>query len=182
MYLFLTILFIIKMYTHIEIFKIVRRKHGQEIIKFTRNSEDLIIKHHKIKLDTNFIKKCKQEDLIPTFAMVHLVIKHETIRLKKKIPLIIMDAELQNKHTEKRKLKKKILEVTGKLRKKVRVIIYSTILHQINKAIKSKEKAISTRHTKKINKLRQLQQQIRSAQNHTTTYLKHTVCNMSSYE
>ena len=32
-----------------------------------------------------------------------------------------MDAELQNKHTEKRKLKKKILEVTGKLRKKVRV-------------------------------------------------------------
>ena len=114
--------------------------------------------------------------------MVHLVIKHETIRLKKKIPLIIMDAELQNKHTEKRKLKKKILEVTGKLKKKVRVIIYSTILHQINKAIKSKEKAISTRHTNKINKLRQLQQQIRSTQNHTTTYLKHTVCNMSSYE
>ena len=64
-----------------------------------------------------------------------------------------MDAELQNKHTEKRKLKKKFLEVTGKLRRKVTVIIYSTILHQINKAIKSKEKAISTRHTKKINKL-----------------------------
>ena len=29
-----------------------------------------------------------------------------------------MDAELQSKHTEKRKLKKKILEVTGRLRKK----------------------------------------------------------------
>ena len=86
---------------------------------------------------------------------IHLAIKHGTIGLKKKIARIIQDAELQNKHTEKRKLKKKILEVTGKLRKKVRVITYSTILHQINKAIKSKEKAISTRQTKKINKLRQ---------------------------
>ena len=163
----------------------------------------MITKHHKIKLDVNFIKKCRQEDLIPTFATVHLAIfikkcrqedliptfatvhlaiKHGTTRLKKKIARIIMDAELQNKHTEKRKLKKKILEETGKLRRKVTVIIYGTILHQINKAIKTKEKAISTRHTKKINKLRQWQQQIISAQNHSTTYLKHTVCNMSCYE
>ena len=65
-----------------------------------------------------------------------------------------MDAELQNKHIEKRKLKQKILEVTGKFRRKMTVIIYSTIFYQINKTNKSKEKAISTRHTKKINKLR----------------------------
>ena len=179
MYLLLTILLTIKLFARIDIFKIVKRTYGQEIIIITRNLEDLISKHHKIKLDINFIKKCKQEDLIPTFATVHLAIKHGTIRLKKKIACIIMDAELQSKHTEKRKLKKKILEVTGRVRKKVTVIIYSTILHQINKAINSKEKAIST---KKINRLRQRQQQIRLAQNHSTTYLKHTVCNMSSYE
>ena len=40
-----------------------------------------------------------------------------------------MDIELQNKHTENKKLKKKILEVTGKLRRKVTVIIFRTILH-----------------------------------------------------
>ena len=142
----------------------------------------MIIKDHKIKLDISLIKKWKQEDLIPTFATVHLAIKHGTIRLKKKIARIIIDAELQNKHTEKSKLKKKILEVTGKLRRKLTVIIYTPILHQMNKATKSKEKAISTRHTKKINKLRQRQQQIRSTQNHSTTYLKHSVSNMSSYE
>ena len=56
-----------------------------------------------------------------------------------------MDAELQSKHTEKRKLKKKILEVTGRVRKKVTVIIYSTILHQINKAINSKERLFQQR-------------------------------------
>ena len=44
--------------------------------------------------------------------------------IKKKISRIIMDAVLQNKHTEKRKLKTKSLEVTGKLRRKVTVIIY----------------------------------------------------------
>ena len=60
MYLLLTILFTIKLYAHIDIFKIVKTKHGQEIIKITRNFEDLITKYHKTILDINFIKKCKQ--------------------------------------------------------------------------------------------------------------------------
>ena len=92
---------------------------------------------------------------------------------KKKTVSIIMDAELQNKNTEKRKLKKKVLEVTGKFRRKETVIISSAIMHEINKSIKSKEKAIWTRHTKR---------QIRSGHNHSTTYFKYTICNMSSYE
>ena len=57
MYLLLTILRTIKLFAHIDIFKIVKRTYGQEIIKITRNLEDLISKHHKIKLDINFIKK-----------------------------------------------------------------------------------------------------------------------------
>ena len=67
MYLLLTILLTIKLFARIDIFKIVKRTYGQEIIIITRNLEDLISKHHKIKLDINFIKKCKQEDLIPKF-------------------------------------------------------------------------------------------------------------------
>ena len=120
----LRILFTIKLYAHIDISKIVKRKHGQEIIKTKKNLEDLITKHYKMILDIDFIEKCKQEDVIPTFAKFNLAIKHGTIRLKKKIARIIMDAVLQNKHTEKRKLKTKSLEVTGKLRRKVTVIIY----------------------------------------------------------
>ena len=75
-----------------------------------------------------------------------------------------------------------MLEVTGKLRRKLIAIIYSTVLDQISKAIKSKEKSISTLHTKKINKFRQRQRQIRSMHNHSRTYLKYRLCNMSSYE
>ena len=48
-----------------------------------------------------------------------------------------------------------MLEVTDKLKRKLIAIIYSTMLDQISKAIKSKEKSISTLHTKKINKFRQ---------------------------
>ena len=54
-------------------------------------------------------------------------IEHRTIQLKKKITHTIMPTELPNKHTEKRKLETKILEITGKLRRKVTVIIHSTI-------------------------------------------------------
>ena len=72
-------MFTTKLYAHIDIFKIVKKKHGQEIIKIKRNVEELIRKHHKTKLDINFIKKLKQENLIPTFATVHLAIKHGTI-------------------------------------------------------------------------------------------------------
>ena len=50
-----------------------------------------------------------------------------------------MESELQHKHIEKRKTKKKILETTLKLRNNVSSIIYWTILHQINKAIKKVE-------------------------------------------
>ena len=44
----------------------------------------MITKHYKMILDIDFIEKCKQEDVIPTFAKVHLAIKHGTIRLKRK--------------------------------------------------------------------------------------------------
>ena len=47
--------------------KIVKRKHGQEIINITRNVQDLIPKHHKIKLDINFIKKCQKARRFHTY-------------------------------------------------------------------------------------------------------------------
>ena len=58
---------------------------------------------------------------IPTFATVHLAIKYGIVRLKKNCR--ITDAELESKHTERKKLKKEILEITGKLRRKVKVTI-----------------------------------------------------------
>ena len=150
MLVLLVILFTIKLHALINIFNVIKKKHGQEILKITRNLEELITKHRKIKLDIDFIIKCKREGLIPTFASIKLAIRHGTQHLRRKLARKIMESELQHKYIEKRKIKKKILETTLKLRNNVSLIIYRTVLHQINTAIKSRTKSILTRHDKKF--------------------------------
>ena len=51
-----------------------------------------------------------------------------------------MNAEPQNKHKKQRNFKKQILETSLQLKGCLSNIIYITLLHQINKAIKSKIK------------------------------------------
>ena len=72
-----------KNYARINIFNIIKKKHRQEILKITTNLEELITKHRKIKLDIDFIIKCKREGLIPTFVSVKLAIRHGTQRLRR---------------------------------------------------------------------------------------------------
>ena len=76
------------------------------------------------------------------------------MRLKKKIARTIMNAELQNKQKEQRNLKNQTLETSSQLKRCLTNIIYVTILHQLNKAIKSKIKAVSASNPKKLEKLR----------------------------
>ena len=68
-------------------------------------------KNIKLQEDIKFVKPCKQENLIPTFANVKLAIKPGKTKLKKKITRLILETELQNKYFEKRKLKKDVTEV-----------------------------------------------------------------------
>ena len=88
------ILFTIKVYARINIFKVVTRKHGQDRVKIARNLEDFLTKHQKNALDIKFIKTYKKENLVPTFATVNLAINHGTMQLEKKIARTIMNAEL----------------------------------------------------------------------------------------
>ena len=99
----------------------------------------------------------------------------------KKIARTIMNTELQNKHKEKRNLKKGILETSSQLKRCLTSIIYITLLHQINKAIKGEIKTVSARHLKKLEKLHLRQNNV-SPRKNNLIYLKHTICNMSSYQ
>ena len=87
--------------------------------------------------------------------------------------------KLQNKHHERGKLKKDIIKTTSKLKSSISFIMYSTLLHQINIAVKSKSQTVTFRHKKKLLNLREKQKQ----QQHDILplYVKQTVCNMSSY-
>ena len=160
----------------------IKKKHGQELIRTARKLEDLVNKYTKVQLDINFIKTCKKENLIPTFAKVNIAIKHGTQKLKTKIARAVMETEIQNKHIQKRKIKKAIRDTKIKLKSSLTLIIYNTLLHQINIAVKSKVKAITSRHTKKLINLRDKRSDYNNKfNNYTCTFIKATVHNMSSY-
>ena len=102
MFKLLVLFFVIKLYTHNNIFKPIKKKHGQDILSHVRSFENLKTKYMKAQADIKFIKLCKQEYLIPTFPNIKLPLKHSKNKLKKDISRILMETEIQNKHREKK--------------------------------------------------------------------------------
>ena len=49
---------------------------------------------------------CETENVISTFAKRKLLLKHSSYKLKLQIARLVMETEMQNKHLEKKKLKK----------------------------------------------------------------------------
>ena len=76
MFKLLFILFVIELYTRINNYKLIREKFVQDSITKVWHYE-LKTKFIKLKTDKVYIKSCKKEDLIPTFAKVILSIKSD---------------------------------------------------------------------------------------------------------
>ena len=66
MFTLLIILFPIKLYVRKDIFKYIKKRHGQDIIKVIRSLEKLQTKFMKVSADIRYIKTGKKEQLIPT--------------------------------------------------------------------------------------------------------------------
>ena len=99
-------LFIVKLQARNNIFKRIKKKHGQRILKVQKTLEKVKTKYVKIQADVEFIKHCKSEKIIPTFAKVNLSLKQSNHKLKSRNAKIVMEAELRNKHREKKQLKR----------------------------------------------------------------------------
>ena len=76
----------------------------------------LLKQSDKTSLDIAFIKPCKQEHLLPTFAKVGLSNKTASFKLKQRIGRIIMENEMQKKHLEKKKVREEIRSVSIQLK------------------------------------------------------------------
>ena len=76
------------------------------MISLARSYEQLKTKYMKTAADIVFIKICKIENLIPTFAKIDLSVKDDNKKLTRRIARILMESQLQYKHREKKKLKK----------------------------------------------------------------------------
>ena len=93
---------------------------------------------------------------MPTLANVKLVTKSGNKKLNLRLSRIIMEAELQQKHREKRKVKKEIRSLDISFRTSLDVIFYNCIVHQINIATKSKFKVVSKRRVKKVSEKKRI--------------------------
>ena len=86
----------------------------------------------KVSAGIRYITTCKKEQLMPTFARVKAFLNDVSFKLRKKITGLIMEAEMKNKHLEKRKLRKEIRKKQTTLRKSLNLIILKTVFHQLN--------------------------------------------------
>ena len=91
--LLLILLFIIKLYAHINVFKFIKKRDGQNVIKAACNFEKVKTKWMKVDQDIKFIKSCKKEHLVPTFAKINLYIKSGSYKLKCRISKLIMQTK-----------------------------------------------------------------------------------------
>ena len=98
-------LFIVNLYSRINKFKFIKKKHANDIYTLVRTFENIKTRYEKTLLDIKFRKICKVEHLIPTFANIQLGTSGINIKLKHCIARIILEDELQHKHRQKKKAK-----------------------------------------------------------------------------
>ena len=135
MFKLLVILYIIKLCTLINIYKHIKKKHGQDIIRNVRLSEILKIKYMKIDADIKYIKTCKKEELTSCFPKVNLALKSGTTRIKKNIAKLVTEAELQNKHIERKMTKKELRSILINSTAMLGVILFNAVIIKTNVAV-----------------------------------------------
>ena len=133
----------------------------------------------KVKTDIVYLKRCKQEELNPSFCQVNLAIQRGSQKLKSKIAKLVLETELQNKHELKRKIKDEICQLENTISRHINFITFEAVKHKIYVMIKSRQKAVQKRHDKKLCHLRS--QKREKEPDSTKIYLKNTVRNLSSY-
>ena len=99
---FLVILFILKLYAQIGIFKYIQEKYEQEMIKLATKIEKQRVKIAKVKCDIRFLLYCKKNNLAPIFTRPKLAIRVSNY-LRNKISRQILETEIRNQHVKKNK-------------------------------------------------------------------------------
>ena len=126
----------------VTIFTHIKKKYGQDVRKLVRSIESLMTTYMKVTADIKFIKLCKVEKIIPTFAKVNLSIKSESRKLKLRIARLVMESEIESKHLDKKKLKKELKSICIQLKSVLGLFQHNALLHQVSFAVKSRQKAI----------------------------------------
>ena len=133
----------------------------------------------KILADIKFIKSCITKNIIPTFPKVRLSLKHNNYKLKLHTARLIIETEMQNKHFEKKKLKKDMKRIGIQLKDSLGLILCNALIYHINKAVNSRLEVISLRHNNKL--IRLLEQQNKPRKDEQKKLHQQIVHNYSTY-
>ena len=71
----LVILFILKLYTRVSIFKYIEETYGRDNTKLARTIEKQHVKLAKVYYDIKFSIYCKKNNLTPTFTRPRFAVK-----------------------------------------------------------------------------------------------------------
>ena len=111
------------------------------------------MKLEKIECDLNFLLNCKKTNVIPKFAKPKLSI-FASYKIKQKIARTIIEAELNNKHREKKKTKRELKELSAKLSAELSFIAHQSLKYRVRSLVAAKKKGWKATHEKKMQNLK----------------------------
>lgn len=96
-----------------------------------RSYKSLKAKLMKVQTDIKFNKFCKIENFILTLNKVNIKIKSSSRNIKLSLAKIIMEAKMENKHREKRRLRKEIVAISNKLKGAICLFLYNMLVRNV---------------------------------------------------
>ena len=175
----LTFIFIIKLVAQINIFNYLKLKHGRITLSIIRKLEQSKYKLVKIKEDIKFIKTCQTDNLKPKFTRINVAINNNR-KLQQRIRKLILQTELNNKHTEKRILLKEIRVLSNQLRLTLSTIEFNALQYRLTKQLTEKRKYVAGKLQQKLKKL--YTEKSTETLDKSFKYIKQVVHNFSNYQ
>ena len=87
----LSLILIIKLIANSNIFTYVLKKHRQKKLQQVRELESLMSRYIRLINDIKYIKSCKRDDIIPTFARVSNSVVKNNRKLNNKVSVLILN-------------------------------------------------------------------------------------------
>ena len=171
----LMILFLLKLYARINIFRHIEEKYGQKQIKLARVIQKQRSRITKIECDIKYLLFCRLNNLTPLFATPKFSIRI-SYYFCNKIGCQILGAEIKNKYRKKQTLKWQLKENGECLGNKIGFICKIVLYQKIKNAIATQKTQWDKTHYEKIQRLKFDYQKYDKPKHHIVKYqlLKHT--------
>ena len=174
----LVILFLLKLYARINVFRHIEEKYGQKEIKLARVIQKQRTRITKIECDMKYLLLSKRNNLTPFFARPKFSIRI-SYYIRNKTGRQILETEINNKHRKKRTLKVQPKENSERLANKIGFICKIVPYQKIKSVIANQKSRWSKTHYDKTKKLKSVYRKYDKPKRHIVENIIH---NFSSYK